>query len=70
MPGRGDAAGASIGGGGDMYMIKCDNTTQEQYDAAWRFMRYMTDTGRNFRPAGAWARAILPRAYRQEIPRQ
>lgn len=44
MPGRGDAAGASIGGGGDMYMIKCDNTTPEQYDAAWRFMRYMTDT--------------------------
>lgn len=43
MPADGTDAGASIGGGGDMYMIKCDSTTQAQYDATWRFMRFMSD---------------------------
>ena len=26
-----------------MYMIKCESTTQEQYDATWRFMRFMSE---------------------------
>lgn len=43
MPACATEHGASIGGGGDLYMIKSDNTTQEQYDAAWKFIRYFTD---------------------------
>ena len=43
MPACATEYGASIGGGGDMYMIKCDKTTQEQYDATWKFMRFMSE---------------------------
>lgn len=43
MPACATEHGASIGGGGDLYMIKSDNTTQEQYDAAWKFIRYFTE---------------------------
>lgn len=43
MPASATEFGASIGGGGDMYMIKGANTTQEQYDATWRFMRFMSE---------------------------
>lgn len=49
MPASGSDVGASIAGGGDVYMIKCDNTTQEQYDAAWRFMRFMTEPAQQAR---------------------
>ena len=43
MPACATEYGASIGGGGDMYMIKCENTTQAQYDATWKFMRFMSE---------------------------
>lgn len=42
MPASASEYGASIGGGGDMYMVKGVNTTQAQYDATWEFMRYMS----------------------------
>jgi sn-glycerol 3-phosphate transport system substrate-binding protein len=51
MPACATEHGASIGGGGDLYMIKSDNTTQEQYDAAWKFIRFLRN--RKIRRAGA-----------------
>ena len=43
MPADGPVAGASIGGGGDRYMIKCDSSPEAQVVATWRFMRFMSD---------------------------
>lgn len=44
MPAMASDVGASIAGGGNMFMIEAPSTTPEQYDAAWKFMRFMTDT--------------------------
>ena len=38
----GSFPGASIGSGGNLFMVKSPNTTQEQYDAAWRLMKFLS----------------------------
>lgn len=43
MPAKATEMGASIAGGGNMFMIRSEGSTQEEYDAAWKFMRYMTE---------------------------
>lgn len=37
----GTVPGASIGSGGNMFMVKSSKTTDEQYAAAWRLMKWM-----------------------------
>lgn len=38
--------GASIAGGGNLYFVKSDKTSDEQYQAAWRFVRFLTEPER------------------------